>query len=92
MEAEPYFTLMGQLANCIQTLYPAGWPASAQAAVQCLGITSKWYGCPTKLSESDLKTLLAAIPHPSKFSWQEDTFKEVKVGPLSVSCIAHMAE
>lgn len=49
--------------------------------MQCLRIISKWYGCPTKLSESDLKTLLAAVPHPSKFSWQEDTFKEVKVGP-----------
>lgn len=37
------------------------------------------YSCPTKISESDLKILLAAASHPSKLSWQEDAFKEGKV-------------
>lgn len=58
--------------------HPKCWPASAQPAVWHVGIISN-NSCPTKISENDLKTLLAAASHPSKFSWQEDTFKEEKV-------------
>lgn len=56
LEAEPYFIATGQMASLVQIPCPACWPASAQSAVQHLGIVSKGYGCPGKVSENDFKT------------------------------------
>lgn len=56
---------------------------SLRVSLRSIGHGASWdnfqYSCPAKIFENDLKTPLAAASHPSKWSWQEDTFQEGKV-------------